>query len=72
MTEKQEKAVRAASRFLRNVYAEDVDVCAKILDAEAEALSGNVKMGAYIIANALRAVRVGAAELITEIERIKN
>jgi hypothetical protein len=42
MTENQENAVRAASKFLRTIYNDDVGFCAGVLCDEAELLSGKV------------------------------
>ena len=41
MTQKEENTIRSASKFLRTIYAEDIDTCASIINAEANILSNN-------------------------------
>ena len=73
MNKKQEIDIRIISKFLRTVYAEDVPICATILNAEANLLSNNdVSQSISTLYEALYAVRQGCNNMIGSLKIIKN
>lgn len=73
MTAKQENSVRGTSKFLRTVFAEDMESCASILTAEAEILEGrDISENISTLVEALDAIRQGCGKLITELKAIKE
>lgn len=73
MTQKQERQIRAISRFLRTVYEGDISACATILTAEAEILEGrDIKKNVEILTNALTLVSSFCEDLITKLKAAKE
>lgn len=73
MTDKQKNKVRGASKFLRIVFAEDMESCASILTAEAEILEGrNINENISTLVEALDAIRQGCGTQIAKLKAIKE
>ena len=57
MTRKEENTIRGVTKFLRTIYEEDINICASIIDAEANILSNNkVKESISTLIKALDAI----------------
>ena len=73
MNKKQENDIRNISKFLRTVYAENVPICAEILNAEANLLSNNdVSQSISKLYEALYAVQQVCNNMIGSLKIIKK
>lgn len=73
MTQKQERQVRAISRFLRTIYDGDISACATIVTAEAELLAGrDIEKNTDTMIKALTAVQECCIDGIAKLKVIKG
>ena len=72
MTQKEENTIRSASKFLRTIYAEDVGICASIIDAEANILSNNkVADSISTLIEGLNAINIWCKLISSKLNKLK-
>ena len=73
MTKKQERQIRAISRFLRTIYEENIPACATILAIEAEILEGrDIDKNIDKMIFALDIIRESCSDGISKLKAMKG
>lgn len=73
MTDKQINQIRGTSKFLREVFSEDILTVASIVDAEANVITGiDISKNLSILIEGLNAVLEGCSYMINELNKIKE
>lgn len=73
MTRKEKNTIKSASKLLRTIYAEDISICASIIDAEANILSNNnVEESISTLIKGLDVVSVWCKLISSKLNKIKT